>query len=118
MTNLSKFPIGAKVSLRPYFDKMCAPKPSSYIGVVIDHLDGYLRIDAPACREAFKLPPLHFLLFPSEVTLARGFAVMSPAQRQEIAARGGRAVPASKRAFSVSHELAAEAGRLGGRSRN
>lgn len=44
----------------------------------------------------------------------RGFAVMDPARRREIAARGGAAVPAEKRSFSQSRDLATRAGRVGG----
>ena len=44
----------------------------------------------------------------------RGFAAMSPERRREIAAKGGAAVPAEKRSFSQSRDLAARAGRSGG----
>jgi general stress protein YciG len=44
----------------------------------------------------------------------RGFAAMSPERRREIAAKGGAAVPAEKRSFSKSRDLAAKAGRTGG----
>ena len=44
----------------------------------------------------------------------RGFATMSPEKRREIASLGGRSVPAEKRSFSVSKELAIDAGRRGG----
>ena len=44
----------------------------------------------------------------------RGFASMDVAKRREIARMGGRSVPAEKRSFSRSPELAAEAGRKGG----
>lgn len=44
----------------------------------------------------------------------RGFASLSPERRSEIARRGGVAVPAEKRAFSKSKELAISAGRKGG----
>jgi general stress protein YciG len=44
----------------------------------------------------------------------RGFAAMSPERRREIAAKGGAAVPAEKRSFSQSRDLAASAGRTGG----
>jgi general stress protein YciG len=40
---------------------------------------------------------------------------MSPEQRQAIAAKGGRAVPAASRSFN-NPALAAEAGRKGGRA--
>jgi len=44
----------------------------------------------------------------------RGFAAMSPERRREIAAKGGAAVPAEKRSFSKSRDLARQAGRAGG----
>lgn len=44
----------------------------------------------------------------------RGFAAMSPEKRRAIAAKGGGAVPAEKRSFSRSTDLAASAGRKGG----
>lgn len=44
----------------------------------------------------------------------RGFAALSPEQRKLIAAAGGRAVPAHKRAFSQDAELASKAGHAGG----
>lgn len=44
----------------------------------------------------------------------RGFAGMDPDRQREIAAKGGRSVPADERSFSKDHELAAEAGRKGG----
>jgi general stress protein YciG len=47
----------------------------------------------------------------------RGFAAMSPERRREIAARGGASVPAEKRSFSKSRDLAASAGRTGGSAR-
>lgn len=43
-----------------------------------------------------------------------GFAAMTPAKRKAIAAMGGKAIPAEKRSFSVSRDLAVSAGRLGG----
>jgi uncharacterized protein len=45
---------------------------------------------------------------------ARGFAVMSPERRREIASLGGKAVPAHERSFSKDRVLAATAGRAGG----
>jgi uncharacterized protein len=45
----------------------------------------------------------------------RGFASMSPEKRHAIARMGGKAVPAEKRAFSQSVDLAARAGQKGGR---
>ncbi len=47
----------------------------------------------------------------------RGFAAMDPDRRREIAARGGASVPAEKRSFSKSRDLAASAGRTGGSAR-
>lgn len=44
----------------------------------------------------------------------RGFASMSPERRQEIAKKGGASVPAEKRSFSRSRDLATTAGRKGG----
>lgn len=46
----------------------------------------------------------------------RGFAGMSKAKRTEIARKGGAAVPADKRSFSQDRNLAADAGRLGGKA--
>lgn len=46
----------------------------------------------------------------------RGFALMDPERRREIASRGGQSVPAAKRSFSTSRELAADAGRKGGQN--
>ena len=44
----------------------------------------------------------------------QGFASMDAAKQREIASKGGSSVPAEKRPFSRSHELAAAAGRKGG----
>lgn len=44
----------------------------------------------------------------------RGFGSMSIERRREIAAMGGRAVPADKRSYSQNPDLAASAGRKGG----
>ncbi len=44
----------------------------------------------------------------------RGFAAMTPEKRKAIAAVGGKSVPAEKRSFSKSKELAVNAGRAGG----
>lgn len=46
----------------------------------------------------------------------QGFASMSPEKRREIASKGGKSVPAEKRSFSQSTELAASAGSIGGRA--
>jgi len=44
----------------------------------------------------------------------RGFASMDPEKRKAIAAKGGGSVPAEKRSFARSKELAVSAGRKGG----
>ena len=44
----------------------------------------------------------------------RGFASMTPEKRKEIASKGGKSVPADKRAFSVNKDLAKTSGRKGG----
>lgn len=44
----------------------------------------------------------------------RGFASMDPDRRREIARKGGASVPANKRSFSRSADLAATAGQKGG----
>jgi len=49
-----------------------------------------------------------------EVKVPRGLATLTPERRREIAAMGGRSVPADKRSFSQDRELAAAAGRKGG----
>ncbi len=46
----------------------------------------------------------------------RGFAAMSIEQRQEIAAMGGRAVPAERRSFAQDKTLAVKAGKKGGKA--
>jgi general stress protein YciG len=46
----------------------------------------------------------------------RGFASMNPEKQREIARKGGKSVPAEKRSFSQSADLAASAGRKGGQS--
>lgn len=48
--------------------------------------------------------------FPSK----RGFASLTFERRQEISAKGGASVPASKRSFARDRSLAASAGRKGG----
>jgi general stress protein YciG len=45
----------------------------------------------------------------------RGFASMDPEKQREIARKGGKSVPAEKRAFS-DPKIAAAAGRKGGQS--
>ena len=47
--------------------------------------------------------------------LKRGFASMSPEKQREIASKGGKSVPSEKRSFSQNRDLAAQAGRKGGR---
>ncbi|PPD45832.1 MAG: stress-induced protein [Methylocystis sp.] len=44
----------------------------------------------------------------------RGFASMDPALLRSVARKGGSAVPAEKRTFSINAQLASEAGRKGG----
>jgi general stress protein YciG len=48
----------------------------------------------------------------------RGFALMSENERREIAKKGGESVPVEKRSFSRDRDLASEAGRKGGGSRD
>jgi general stress protein YciG len=43
----------------------------------------------------------------------RGFALLSPERRREVASKGGKGCPAEKRAFK-DRELAKRAGLLGG----
>lgn len=45
----------------------------------------------------------------------RGFASMTPERRTEIARKGGASVPKEKRSFAANPELAAAAGRVGGK---
>ena len=45
----------------------------------------------------------------------RGFASMSPEKQREIASKGGKSVPSDKRSFSQNRDLAAQAGRRGGK---
>lgn len=44
----------------------------------------------------------------------RGFAVMDPERRREIARKGGGSVPGHKRSFAKDRQLAADAGQKGG----
>ena len=44
----------------------------------------------------------------------RGFALLNPAQRTQIASMGGLSVKPENRAFSVNTDLASKAGRIGG----
>lgn len=46
----------------------------------------------------------------------RGFARMSPEKRKQIAAKGGKSVPAKMRSFSRNRNLASQAGEIGGKS--
>lgn len=49
-------------------------------------------------------------------TSKKGFASMDPEKRRAIAAMGGRATKPENRSFSKNRELAAEAGRKGGKA--
>lgn len=51
---------------------------------------------------------------PSPPRQRRGFALLSPERRREIAARGGAAVAPANRSFARDRTLAATAGRKGG----
>lgn len=44
----------------------------------------------------------------------RGFALLTPERRREIAKKGGMAVPDHKRSFAQDRALASAAGRAGG----
>lgn len=46
----------------------------------------------------------------------RGFAAMSPEKRIAAARKGGQSVPKEKRSFSLSSNLAKEAGSKGGKN--
>ncbi len=46
----------------------------------------------------------------------QGFASMDPAKQRAIASKGGSAVPPEKRPFARNAELAASAGRKGGKA--
>jgi uncharacterized protein len=46
----------------------------------------------------------------------RGFALLTPERRKEIARKGGKSIPAHKRSFSTNPALAAKAGRKGGKA--
>ena len=48
-------------------------------------------------------------------TSKRGFASMSAEKQREIASKGGKSVPGDKRSFFQNRDLAAEAGRRGGK---
>jgi general stress protein YciG len=41
---------------------------------------------------------------------------MDPARQRELAVKGGKSVPDDKRTFSLNRDLAAEAGRKGGKA--
>ncbi len=45
----------------------------------------------------------------------RGFAAMSRERLAEVSSKGGSAVPAKRRSFAANPELAAKAGKKGGR---
>lgn len=47
----------------------------------------------------------------------RGFALLSPERRKEVAVMGGHAVPPEKRSFSKDNALASRAGSLGGKAK-
>jgi general stress protein YciG len=49
------------------------------------------------------------------MTGRQGFASMTPERRLELARKGGAAVPANRRTFTVNRALAAAAGRAGGK---
>jgi general stress protein YciG len=51
----------------------------------------------------------------SNSTSKRGFASMSAEKQREIASKGGKSVPSEKRSFSQNRDLAAQAGRRGGK---
>lgn len=51
---------------------------------------------------------------PTKPRARRGFAVMNPERRREIARKGGASVPGDKRSFAKDRDLAASAGRKGG----
>lgn len=112
---LTHFPVGMKVSLRKYF-RSWYPNlvPVSYTGVVIGVTEDYIEIEAKNAQKVLNFPnPI--LCLPSELSRAQGFASLSPERQREIAAKGGRNVPSSKRAFSTSPSLAQRAGSLGGK---
>ncbi len=50
-----------------------------------------------------------------KTTGKRGFAAMTPEQRQKVARLGGLSVPKLKRSFSQDRQLASNAGRKGGK---
>lgn len=51
---------------------------------------------------------------PNKTRSKRGFAMMDPERRREIARRGGASVPSEKRSFAQDRDLAASAGKKGG----
>lgn len=51
-----------------------------------------------------------------EVKQRRGFALLPPERRKEIAKKGGQSVPNERRSFSTNRALAARAGRKGGQN--
>ena len=112
---LTSFPVGLKVSLRKYFQKHHPDvTPSSYTGVVIGLVGDFIQVKAPKAQEALARPA-SFLCYPNELSRAQGFAAISPERQLAAARKGGRSVPAEKRAFSSSHDLAQRAGSLGGK---
>lgn len=110
------FPVGIKVSLRKYFQKHHPDvTSSSYTGVVIGKVGAFVEVKAPKAQEAVDRPAA-FLCYPNELSRAQGFAAISPERQLAAARKGGRNVPAEKRAFSSSHDLAQRAGAKGGKS--
>ena len=51
-------------------------------------------------------------------TSNRGFASMDEKKRREIASKGGHSVPPEERSFAKDPELAAEAGKKGGKKQH
>ena len=112
---LTSFPVGLKVSLRKYFQEHHPDvTPSSYTGVVIGQVEGFIKVEAPKAQKALDRFA-SFLCYPKELSRAQGFAAISPERQLATARKGGRSVPAEKRAFSSSHDLAQRAGAKGGK---
>ena len=111
----TNFPVGMKVSLRKYFQEHHPDvTPSSYTGVVIGQVGDFIQVKAPKAQEALARSG-SFLCHPAELSRAQGFAAISQERQLAAARKGGRNVPAEKRAFSSSHDLAQRAGSLGGK---
>lgn len=86
-----------------------------------DHAKG--AADVPQLSCCSRQRSSHSRSVPPSVTLSRNeravyarifTAANNPEKRREIAARGGKSVPAEKRAFAVNPKLAAKAGHIGG----